>query len=139
MDFARGFQQKLAGYLVKGENTGLASPFMGQFTVGSLGAADLASISELLEEYEKNILDIPEDEVIDLTVENAQMEQELNIAKQEALEKSEEIRKSLAKIVFNEEEKKSYQEEVLLERERLAEKLSEARRVKKNFWKKIRN
>ena len=51
------------------------------------------------------------------------MEQELNIAKQEALEKSEELRKSLAKIVFNEDEKKNYQEEVLLERKRLAEGL----------------
>ena len=128
------FNKKLGGYIVKGEDSGSISSLMKHFTVGSLAAADLASISDLFNQYEQNLSELPEVRVVDLTVDNdAQMEQELHDMKQEALEKSEALKNSLAKIVLNEEERKNYEEEVLLERNKLAQELSEASRVNKEL------
>ena len=133
------FNKKLGGYIVKGENSGSIDSLMTHFTVGSLGASDLASINDLFNQYEENLSELPEVRVVDLTVDNAQIEQELLNLKQEALEKSEALKNSLAKIVLNEEERIKYEEEVLVEKNKLAQELSEASRANKKLKEENQN
>ena len=74
----------------------------------------------------KNLSAVSDVKVVDLTGDDVQKEQELHNLKQEAVVTSEALQNSLAEIVFNEEQSIKYKEEVVAEKKKLAQELSES-------------
>ena len=102
---------------------------MTYFPVGSIDAQNVAKINKLLNEYEENFVALPDVKVIDLTGDDVQKEQELHDLKQKAVVTSKALQKSLADIVFNEEQSIKYKKEADAEKKKLAQELSESNKA----------
>ena len=118
------FNKKLAAYIVKGEDTESISSLMKHFSVGSIAAADLASISDLFNKFEENLSELSEVEMVDLTVDD---------------DAQEALKKSLAKLLLNEDERRVYESDALLERNKLDQELLEASRITDELRKENEN
>ena len=118
------FNKKLAAYIVKGEDRESISSLMKHFSVGSIAAADLASISDLFNKFEENLSELSEVEMVDLTVDD---------------DAQEALKKSLAKLILNEDERRVYESEALLERNKLDQELLQSSRRNDELMKENQN
>ena len=118
------FDKKLATYIVKSEDTETISSLMGHFSVGSVAAADLALISDLFHKFDENLSKLSEVEMVDLTVDD---------------DAQEALKKSLAKLILNEDERRVYESEALLERNKLDQELLQSSRRNDELMKENQN
>ena len=122
------FNNRLGRHIGKTEESGSIDTLMEYFPVDSIDASNVATITQLLSEYEKNFTAPAGHELVNLTDDDVKKEQELRDLKKEAVENSEVLQKNLAEIVFNEEQSKQYKKEAAAEK-KLAQELSELNKV----------
>ena len=118
------FNKKLGAYIVKGEDSESISSLMKHFSVGSLAAADLALISDLFHKFDENLSKLSEVEMVDLTVDD---------------DAQEALKKSLAKLLLNEDERRVYESDALLESNKLDQELLQSSRRNDELMKENQN
>jgi hypothetical protein len=123
------FNNRLGSHIVKSEESGSIDTLMEYFPVDSIDASNVATITQLLSEYEKNFTAPAGHELVNLTDDDVKKEQELRDLKKQAVENPEVLQKKLALIVFNDEQSKQYQKEAVAEKMKLAHELSELNKV----------